>query len=839
MVEADSASSAELEQINGSSGQQTVAHLAELCLHTFQQGLNLSNSHHPRYLALIEDQLARFSIWTSGNGVFAKARASMDHRLREAPDVQLAVCSLLEALEDSLQASGLSSLELAGNLHEDSNAFDVQNDDFKLDVQTVAKEISLLYRLTNTIRRASKERQNIKAAKSYHIRDDEGNTIEPLLQELYSHYILGKFPSIENNLRSRLAASMVLRRRMVLYRRSRYGTNPIRADKNISQPKIDFPQAHTLSTNADEPSEELADGIETVGTTAPQSSIQSQAPSATTLAVEDYKKTSTPSVISATKTVALANHEELAFPPIPNGRVKERYKKLKQLRWEEFKEKMIPQLREQELRLGIDKSFTSTSRAVQRTVVLNKLRSCLDFALEGPSSPLWREALFTLPIIFLETDEPHTDESEWVMSGLPDLFSSEIETINNLLHRDWIECNEAIGELTCPYCLYAVPSLSVADDKKWKAHVTKDLDAYVCLFDECDKPDKLFSHSSDWLRHMREHTLRWSCNSKAHRPLTFLTEDQYLDHVRQDHPRSLTEPQLRALAQRNSRPTVPMFNVCPLCGTDEATDTLEDHIVGHLRFLALKSLPPHEEDGSGGSGSESGSATTSRPASRSTIKKDPKRHVSVVFHDRGDISWGLTDAEKIAPNVYEPWGGYKSYIESRHSSSLKMGADPAEKFPHLAVMYREKDEDRFLWHNDPSRYFVENTIFAQIPTKDHRHFEWGFATCRTDEPTEALQNDHIMRSLVNHSPKTQSTETGGPSAPGVVNVAQVFSDADRLENYQAKDTPIAERVSRAKKGYPFHVCDQCKPSKVYNTLPFLFTMTFGSDADDAENETDF
>jgi hypothetical protein len=53
-----------------------------------------------------------------------------------------------------------------------------------------------------------------------------------------------------------------------------------------------------------------------------------------------------------------------------------------------------------------------------------------------------------------------------------------------------------------------------------------------------------------------------------------------------------------------------------------------------------------------------------------------------------------------------------------------------------------------------------------------------------------------------------------------------------------KYTPVTGRVSRAKKGYPVHVCDQCKPSKVYNTLPFILTMTFGSDADAAENESD-
>lgn len=48
---------------------------------------------------MVEDQIARFSTWTTSIGVFAPWRASVDHRLRYAPDVQAVIVSLLESLD--------------------------------------------------------------------------------------------------------------------------------------------------------------------------------------------------------------------------------------------------------------------------------------------------------------------------------------------------------------------------------------------------------------------------------------------------------------------------------------------------------------------------------------------------------------------------------------------------------------------------------------------------------------------------------------------------------------------------------------------------------------------
>jgi len=48
---------------------------------------------------MVEDQLARFSTWAAAIGVFATGRASINHRLRYAPEVQSVVNGLLESLD--------------------------------------------------------------------------------------------------------------------------------------------------------------------------------------------------------------------------------------------------------------------------------------------------------------------------------------------------------------------------------------------------------------------------------------------------------------------------------------------------------------------------------------------------------------------------------------------------------------------------------------------------------------------------------------------------------------------------------------------------------------------
>ena len=86
----------------------TIADAARLCLASFQQCLQQSACISPRVISLVEDQLARFSLWTANIGVFASGRASLDHRLREALEVHEVIADLLEVLGDRIQESALT-----------------------------------------------------------------------------------------------------------------------------------------------------------------------------------------------------------------------------------------------------------------------------------------------------------------------------------------------------------------------------------------------------------------------------------------------------------------------------------------------------------------------------------------------------------------------------------------------------------------------------------------------------------------------------------------------------------------------------------------------------------
>lgn len=78
---------------------RTLASKAEECMASFQLCLNNAALVQPREFSLVEDQLARFSIWAGNMRVFGSMRQSLDHRLREAEEVRDTFDALLEAIK--------------------------------------------------------------------------------------------------------------------------------------------------------------------------------------------------------------------------------------------------------------------------------------------------------------------------------------------------------------------------------------------------------------------------------------------------------------------------------------------------------------------------------------------------------------------------------------------------------------------------------------------------------------------------------------------------------------------------------------------------------------------
>lgn len=82
---------------------KTIAHAAQYCLESFDDCLSIAKDLGPKEFALVQNQLGRLSLWISNIGVFALDRASIDHRLRDVPEIHRLVKGLLEVLNVNVQ----------------------------------------------------------------------------------------------------------------------------------------------------------------------------------------------------------------------------------------------------------------------------------------------------------------------------------------------------------------------------------------------------------------------------------------------------------------------------------------------------------------------------------------------------------------------------------------------------------------------------------------------------------------------------------------------------------------------------------------------------------------
>lgn len=144
-----------------------------------------------------------------------------------------------------------------------------------------------------------------------------------------------------------------------------------------------------------------------------------------------------------------------------------------------------------------------------------------------------------------------------------------------------------------------------------RAHVLHDIDPFVCLFEDCVKPDKLYKTSNRWLKHLQDHRMTWSCMKPMHSHLQFATQEALRSYLQSAHSKNLSMAPIDMLLNRGLRPLGAIFANCPLCGQVSGDDKaperqlatisvpsyddnklLHKHIENHLHELALLSLLP-------------------------------------------------------------------------------------------------------------------------------------------------------------------------------------------------------------------------------------------------------
>lgn len=250
----------------------------------------------------------------------------------------------------------------------------------------IASEISRLNKISNTIRRASRESQ-FEKANNFRITDDDGNNVESFLFSIFEHHINDRFPSVNEDIRHRLVRAMILRRKRILYRRHRQGIAAIQPQKIAPRTAITLPLAPQATSMV------IGNAIQDNGKDVVISTFNTSSSvvqSATTLDPDKFQNASlSTSVVSSSKTVALDDHECVVFPPNPGLAVKRKYEQLRRQREEEYKKEV------QENGMTVD-----------------------------------------------------------AKSRFESMKKSDLGTV---------------GEIACPYCLYALPAEVVLSDSKWRS----------------------------------------------------------------------------------------------------------------------------------------------------------------------------------------------------------------------------------------------------------------------------------------------------------------------------------------------------------------------------------
>lgn len=303
----------------------------------------------------------------------------------------------------------------------------------------------------------------------------------------------------------------------------------------------------------------------------------------------------------------------------------------------------------------------------------------------------------------------------------------------------------------------------------------------MCLFEPCDEPEVLYSHSKDWLRHMRKHTRHWKCAAKCHGTRVFQSREKLDEHFTKDHNKKYSNAQLDLLAERALQSPGKPFEICPLCGGADddlnASGNLTDHIIGHLRSLALKSLPPHYNDGDDtSSNSDAGKPNGSRSTLRDFLNEQEGSLASSTSSDQRTRhqEYQYKDGQKtpespealLSPN----WAEWSESI-AENGTSIFGGVDLAShnvgpnffEPPSLDVDAPEATADfttqdgplsPSIFESDPSAFELEDPN-----SKPHSHAREYSITAVLDgfrqnvldlNPMLAEQNGYLIDRIVHH-----------------------------------------------------------------------------------------
>ncbi|KAK4070959.1 uncharacterized protein Triagg1_6326 [Trichoderma aggressivum f. europaeum] len=225
---------------------------AQRCLDSFNECLLHASSIHGWLIHdRLEVQVMIFSTWTTDTRAFAPGQASMDHRLRYAPEVHNRIIDLLEALNCHIQKllKVLRGQLPSGETHIAS----VLTEELGVSSGHIAAEVRRLNKSSKMIRKASQESQSIHA-KAVQITDEEENYAEPPQLSRLKRYFAERFPNASVALQQELAEALISKSEELLHWESPYELAPTQLQyRDLKVPTTLQPEKFKMAASSSSP----------------------------------------------------------------------------------------------------------------------------------------------------------------------------------------------------------------------------------------------------------------------------------------------------------------------------------------------------------------------------------------------------------------------------------------------------------------------------------------------------------------------------------------------------------------------------------------------------------
>ncbi|RSL99813.1 hypothetical protein CEP52_009470, partial [Fusarium oligoseptatum] len=236
---------------------------------------------------------------------------------------------------------------------------------------------------------------------------------------------------------------------------------------------------------------------------------------------------------------------------------------------------------------------------------------------------------------------------------------------------------------TCPYCGITLESSEMQNRQSWKRHVFRDLRPYVCTFEHCQNPDKLYVSRHEWIYHeLQIHRRKYVCKDC---PKTYSSRTEMSAHVREHYGESISQGQLGVILDLCDQQDDGMNgekDECLVCGEELSFLALQRHLATHMEDMALFVLPNTQE------GQDMGGTNDSVQAEQLKSRGKPSDSMtetsSLGFSAAGDhgqtsadFSKLLTSEEAGYSSKFTHWKLEDQNDRVRYAAIEALGSHPA------------------------------------------------------------------------------------------------------------------------------------------------------------------